>query len=533
MEYDLPKRSKAQKVGTQGQVDFYGQMNPFFILTQTYQDSDYGIDFMSQLEIDNQVTGNYANFQIKSSEDKCSETKDYFSIKIKRKTIELWRQSDPAFLVFFDTKNKIGYWVYVNPIINENYSLLKKTFTFRVYKKNLLIINNDLNEILKNIILEQNKKRLSTEPALIYLEFQDISLDYKEITNRNIETAKKAFKSKEYDKAKKLYDKIIKTSKLSKKHTFNCFNNLAACYLELNNLEQAFNYLNKCLKFGLRKRLILSNLSQICVKISETKKQFLKKARDYAVMALKLDKKDILANITLSGINNNYSNLLPLLKLEMKDELKAFLNYSIAYIKDNKNEKDSFEYAEKALSIDKDNHGFNSFLGCLHLKRTNTPLTGNLDEIRKNIKIDDVTKAIKYYKKSLELMKKQGLNKAQMETTRNNLLTVYSLICLYDPLNVKSYKSKVIAIYNSLLKKDYYAHLNLANIYLLDKDFDSALKILNLLPEDNIVLPNKLKCYVSQKNYVTALKKINENFERFEDDEEIMKLHSWLTSKIK
>lgn len=264
-------------------------------------DHDYGVDFITNIAVNNQVTGLNFSVQLKSKEKESNI--NFASITLKLSTLGLFNtRLEPILLVAYVREEGEAYWVWYNDL-NLDLTNKKNTITINIPK------TNRLSTIIWNDILKYVQNTFSIKKLIDGIKF----LEYDEISNIEI-LAWKHYYTSDYEKASFYFKNLLK-------------NNPKDIVIVLEGLAHSqymsFNYLEA-----------LQNINTV-IEISGTEKQFLTKAcilaedgiakgnRGKIIEAKNIFRKFIKENPTQEQYHFNFANTLKYLG-ETSESIKHY-----------------------------------------------------------------------------------------------------------------------------------------------------------------------------------------------------------------
>lgn len=167
-----PNRHNSHILETESNKFFVGQVpNEWFV---DKPEHDYGVDYIVNIAVNNQVTGLSFSVQLKS---KLKENKsDFATITLKHSTLGLFNTKlEPVLLVVYVKEAKEAYWYWYNDL-NIDLTSSQKTFQIKIPKE------NKLNSINWESIVKYVQNIFSIKTLVDGIK----SLEYDEISNSEL-----------------------------------------------------------------------------------------------------------------------------------------------------------------------------------------------------------------------------------------------------------------------------------------------------------------------------------------------------------
>ncbi|MCT4320154.1 tetratricopeptide repeat protein [Elizabethkingia anophelis] len=249
---------------------------------------DYGIDYITHISVNGQVTGLNFSVQLKSKEKETN--KQHVSISIKQSTLGLFNtRLEPILLVAYVQEDKEAYWCWYNDL-NLNLTEAQKTVRINIPKE------NRLSHIDWNVVAKYVQKIFSIKTLIDSIR----TLEYTELSNTEVLAWRNYYDSK-YEESAFYFKSLLKQEH---KDQISILEGLAHSQYMSFNYAEALQTINKC------------------IELSGTGNQYLTKAcilaEDGAKMKSKaklLQAKNIFYQYLLTGTDNeiahyNFGNTL-------------------------------------------------------------------------------------------------------------------------------------------------------------------------------------------------------------------------------
>ncbi len=443
--------------------------------------------------------------------------------------------------------------------------LLKKYYLIIIFLLSLFILIYFIAGMFfsnKKIIPIEKK-----EKKYIIISYNKILYTSDNIKNKNLLEGIKAYEDGYIEKAKFLFNAVIKSSSSNKKDKLIAYVNLANIFDDNDNYQTGIKYLLKALKINKKDYIVHHNLG-ILYKHNKDYKNAIIHFKE----AIKYNKNFVKSYLSLASLYyyiKQYKKSAKYYDMALAlnpDLYEAQYNLGIIYLKLHNFEK-AFDYFEKLIK--------NSETP-LKIKSIASKMIGtyyaNAGDYEKALyylniaadyyesfdiyyKIGMIYKFKGEYEKALNFLKKAYMINNRNENTIKNLAELYYQFHDYDnalkyynyllktysnkgkiylivgEINYKNgYLNKAIESYlnaiNSSLSEDEakIAFVNLGNLYLLLNDYDNSLKYykkaLNLDNTDENIYYNITLLYIKEKLYDKALKyckkalEINPDFQK-------------------
>ncbi len=196
-------------------------------------DHDYGVDYIVNIAINNQVTGLNFSVQLKSTEKRVTNEK--ISIRLKHKTLGLFNtRLEPVLLVIYVQEDEEAYWYWFNDL-DIDLTSSQKTFTINIPPENKLSLTN-WDDIFKYVQHIFGIKKLIEG-------LKDI--DYENLSDKEI-LAWKYYHADDYENAIFYFRNLLK----DKPEDINMIEGLAHSLYLNYNYKEALQNINKVLEFS-------------------------------------------------------------------------------------------------------------------------------------------------------------------------------------------------------------------------------------------------------------------------------------------
>lgn len=357
---------------------------------------DYGIDYVVNIAIKNQVTGLSFSVQLKS---KIKETNnDFVAVPLKHSTLSLFNTKlEPVLIVAYVREDKESYWCWYNEL-ELDLTSTQKTYSLKIPKA------NKLSQIDWDSILKYVQNIFGIKMLVEGIK----SLQYDEITNSQI-LAWKYYFSQDYDKSIFYFKNLLKENP----NDVVVLEGLAQSQYHTFNYKEAFNNINKV------------------IELSGTPNQYLTKAC-------------ILAE---DGRRNREKGKI----IQAKNLFKDFLE------KDNKQFIYHYNYANTLSSLGFNQEAIKHFNKCLHLNPNFEEAWKNLGQVYFDTKdhkreLECYDKALRINPKLPEALFSKGVTLSRIFDDHQNGLSLMLEAVKYDENMLLQHKYCYLEIAHSFEK---------------------------------------------------------------------------------
>lgn len=197
-------------------------------------DHDYGVDFVVNIAVNNQVTGLNFSVQLKSKEKETNP--DYASITLKTSTLGFYQMRlEPILLVNYIRQEKEAYWFWYN---NLDISYVNNTKTVKVN----IPKTNKLGSVDWNAIKKYVQQVFSIKTLVDGIQL----LEYDEISNTEI-LAWKHYYARDYEKASFYFKNLLKDSP---KNLVTVLEGLAHALYMSYQYKEALQHINRAIELS-------------------------------------------------------------------------------------------------------------------------------------------------------------------------------------------------------------------------------------------------------------------------------------------
>lgn len=198
-------------------------------------DNDYGIDYITNIVTNNEVTGLNFSVQLKSKES--DSNKETVNIQFKTSTLNFYNSRlEPILIIAFVKSDKEAYWIWFDDINFSSEYLLNKETTYLKIPK-----TNKLTEIDWNLVTKKVQKVFSIKSMIESFS----KLDYGSLEKTEI-LAWKHYFSKEYNDAIFYFKKVLDNKPILNEAIL--LQGIAHSLYEMYNYNEAILYINRCLE---------------------------------------------------------------------------------------------------------------------------------------------------------------------------------------------------------------------------------------------------------------------------------------------
>lgn len=267
-------------------------------------ENDYGIDYITNIVINNEVTGLYFSVQLKAKE--IEQNKNSINIQFKTSTLNFYKSRiEPVLLVAFVKEENQAYWVWFDELeLHEKDLLNKETHYVRISRK------NKLTETDWNLIVKKVQKNASIK----YLIESFSKLNYENLERSEI-TAWKNYFLGNYNDAIFYFKKSLEENVSNNKPII--LQGIAHSLYEMFNYNEALTFINKCIEIEASAD---AYLTKACILAEQGISTF---NRSKLLNAKEIFKQFIESEPTQASYHYNYANTLQNLS-EYENAIKHF-----------------------------------------------------------------------------------------------------------------------------------------------------------------------------------------------------------------
>lgn len=198
-------------------------------------ENDYGIDYITNIVVNNEVTGLYFSVQLKAKETE--QNKNSVNIQFKTSTLNFYKSRlEPVLLVAFVKEENQAYWVWFDELdLDESLLLNKESLYIKIPR------NNKLTETDWNLIIKKVQKNASIK----FLIESFSKLNYENLEKNEIAAWKNYFDGNFNDAIfyfKKSLDENLSDNKPL------ILQGIAHSLYEMFNYNEALTFINKCIE---------------------------------------------------------------------------------------------------------------------------------------------------------------------------------------------------------------------------------------------------------------------------------------------